>query len=267
MTKKFFGAQSMLIGSPLQSATDPETSSPPSAGVPTSGDDWGLDHLIDNIEAWWGQMDAAFAKGIQARPEPISCDTCPHEEPGCCFQKVVVTIYDILPIVRFLLRQKRDTPRLRAQLDEAGVVMEATDRDSFFHAAHPCVFLEHGKCSIYEVRPTMCRSYFVISDPSQCQPGTNEEILKINDGAYVNELLIIAKKVHALLGLKETRKRIFMGALPRMVLMGLQMWEADDFRAFVRSQPWPADDTLQGWIDQGINPFQERLYQIRSAKE
>ena len=32
-----------------------------------------------------------------------------------------------------------------------------------------CAFLINGKCSIYENRPTICRSYLVTSDPKHCE--------------------------------------------------------------------------------------------------
>jgi Fe-S-cluster containining protein len=31
-----------------------------------------------------------------------------------------------------------------------------------------CVFLKNGECSIYPVRPSACRSYFVVSPPERC---------------------------------------------------------------------------------------------------
>ncbi|TAL42049.1 MAG: YkgJ family cysteine cluster protein [Salinibacterium sp.] len=269
MTKKFFGVQSMLTGSLLHSSTETATSSPPSDGKPMNGDskNAGLDDLIDDIESWWQRMDKAFNKAMRMREEKITCDTCPHIDPGCCHQKVLITIFEMLPIVRYLLRQGRDTPEFRAQLEADGIMMEGMGRTEFFHGGGKCTFLQSGRCSIYAVRPSACRSYHVVSEPERCQPGRYDGIRKINDEAYVNETLLASRMLNKELGLKETAKRIMMGALPRMVLMGLEMWEAADFQGFVRAQPWPTDDNLDDWIDKGKNPYAERLYQIRSKKD
>lgn len=56
------------------------------------------------------------------------------------------------------------------------------------YSGDPCVFLENGKCSIYENRPFACRVYFVVHhDNSRCQivPGVPAMAPSIDlDGYY-----------------------------------------------------------------------------------
>lgn len=267
MTKKFFGVPSILTSSLLQSTTEPEKSSQPSDGKPTDGASGGLDQLIADIIEWMDGMDARFVQAMRrSRPETITCDTCPNSSPGCCYQKVFITFMEVIPIVDALRKSGRDTPEFRERLRIAGIEMEAGERYEFFQEGHPCVFLNEGRCSIYSVRPGACRSYYVISEPNRCQPGdkqgAEDGIYKINDQDYSHAVLDKGMAVNRMLKLKETPKRIMMATLPRMVLIGLQTWDEDDFQKFLRNQVWPSEDNLEEWMD-GETPFREQLYQIR----
>jgi len=146
--------------------------------------------------------------------------------------------------------------------------MEGAERDEWFRESHPCVFLENGRCSIYKVRPVACRSYFVINDPSLCQPDNKQTILHIDNSAYLDMTLRRGLMIHMALDLKETEQRILMGTLPRIVLLALEAMDHNDYRKLIRSQSWPTASGLSEWIDKGKNPFQkERLYQIRTSKD
>ena len=40
---------------------------------------------------------------------------------------------------------------------------------------HPCPMLVKGACSVYPVRPVICRTHFVCSDPTACCPSSDPE--------------------------------------------------------------------------------------------
>lgn len=49
---------------------------------------------------------------------------------------------------------------------------------ALYNYGPPCPLLENNECSIYPVRPLICRGYFVSSDPRSCLPQTNPEALE-----------------------------------------------------------------------------------------
>jgi Fe-S-cluster containining protein len=269
MTKKSSGVRDMIIGFPSLLSTETGTISPLFAGSNTSGDPdgWNYERLLIEIVKWYERTDIEYGKAVRRRPEKISCDTCTQTSPGCCNQKVMTSLFEILPIAAFLQANNLDTPELRERLRVEGTAMEGTDREDWFYEIRPCAFLKDGRCSIYRVRPVACRSYYVITPSEDCQ-ATNptHRIAHIDSGKYLEMALEKAMAVHKALGLKETTQRILVGTLPRMVLLGLEMMEQDDYQGFVRAQSWPNEDNLDEWIEKGINPYREKLYQIRSKQ-
>ena len=162
-----------------------------------------------------------------------------------------------------------DSPAYRTRLREEGELMEGTGRDRWFWGeTHHCVFLEGGRCSVYPIRPTVCRSYFVISPAHLCQhENRNAPVGSIDLTDLFVQMFQRHRLVHTkYLGLKDTNMRMLMGSIPRMVALALEVYDRDDYADIIRQQIWPTLDTIEGWRD-GINPFGEKLYQIKKTKE
>lgn len=230
---------------------------------------WTFDLLVDKIEEWYRSLDEGLTTSLRRREvktgEKISCFTCTNVAPGCCHQKVMVNLYEVFPIVRHIMRSGQDTPELRAKLGELAVAMEAGEREQWFREVHPCVFLEKDRCSIYPVRPVACRTYYVVSEPKLCQAesGTQEVgIIDCEEAIWLS--MDKAEKIHKALNLDGPH--LLMAALPRMVLLGLELMTHEDYVGFIKSQIWPTAETIEGWVD-GRNPFRQQLYQIRRSNE
>lgn len=226
--------------------------------------------FLDALEGWYRSLDQALVEQAKKSEKTFTCRECSHKEPGCCYQKVFVPFHEALPIVRRIKENNLDTPEFRERLRVEGEEGEAASREEWFHTQRrPCVFLKDGRCSIYEVRPTACRTYYVISPQDDCQPGRHNGVLQLDVRSIDAGQITRARMIHRELGLKESNKRILMGILPRLVLIGLETWGSDDYQETVRKQIWPTDDGIgNGWID-GENHF-GRLYSIRTkakAKE
>lgn len=75
-------------------------------------------------------------------PEMKSCDGCQHEEVknACC------TIVRVRP---------QEAKRIRRFVDDNGIVWRQNQ-------GIQCGFLQDGQCSIYEVRPWVCRAFGVV---------------------------------------------------------------------------------------------------------
>jgi len=215
------------------------------------------DELIDELEKFYENIDIGLKIRLPTLNKPVSCDSCTR--PGCCYQKVMISFHEALPIVRYLKEQNRDTPELRAKLREFGDAMEGSAPDDWMEGARPCVFLGDNRCSIYEKRPIHCRVHLVVSDPERCQPEANgSKIEHVNVNMLLEQMVPRSRQIHKALGLKENNKRIMMGVLPRVLLIALEALDLGSQQAFadhIRAQKWPSDTSLDaGWND-GVNPF------------
>jgi Fe-S-cluster containining protein len=99
----------------------------------------------------------------------------------CCHNLVIVTVTEAIPIAEYLLASAEWRPRLpgllaelRRQIrivSELGGSQEDRTAVDWFARKIPCVFLqENGDCGVYPIRPTACRTYFVVSPPADCAP-------------------------------------------------------------------------------------------------
>jgi Fe-S-cluster containining protein len=97
-------------------------------------------------------------EGLLARaPEgAVACRAgCDH----CCYQLVGVTAPEALAIFDHLSRTLSDAELERVAARVAAHHDRTRDLSAAerFSPQHPCVFLEAGRCTIYEVRPLACR--------------------------------------------------------------------------------------------------------------
>ncbi|HET9931856.1 MAG TPA: YkgJ family cysteine cluster protein [Polyangiaceae bacterium] len=107
--------------------------------------------------------------GLLARA-PAGALACKAGCDHCCYQVVGVTAAEVLTIFEHLQRtrsaEERERIRARArQSYERGRGLSSAER---FSPEHPCVFLEGGACSIYEVRPLSCRGMNSL-DAAECE--------------------------------------------------------------------------------------------------
>ncbi|MBI5488265.1 MAG: YkgJ family cysteine cluster protein [Deltaproteobacteria bacterium] len=96
---------------------------------------------------------------------------------GCCHQLVLVELPDALLIARRLLAAGAVTAGLRRALEENATLVERSTPEDIFAMGGGCVFLDRGApaagCTIYEVRPNDCRTWFIhgVPDGRWCEPG------------------------------------------------------------------------------------------------
>lgn len=97
----------------------------------------------------------------------ISCRRgCSH----CCYLLVYLTLPEALAIAERLLSSPERLKEVRRAI--AAQLTTLTDplitQHSYFRQQHPCIFLNNSECTIYDVRPTECRYYYVLSSPDLC---------------------------------------------------------------------------------------------------
>ena len=193
---------------------------------------------------------AAMIAEINARAEreakqlgKVSCVTCTAPK-ACCQSIVVARFYEGIVVAAELRATGRDTPELRAALDEAARAMEAADPYGW---RRPCVFLdERERCTIYKARPSPCGILFVYSPAAAC----SEPLAQIRayvphaEHAVAREL---EEQFRERLALRKKVGRRYLGVLPRMALLALAMWDRTDFRDALRAHPWPTDAEAARW--------------------
>lgn len=224
-----------------------------------------LNDLIDKIEKDLPYVDAHIESLLhnaeQEQGRKASCAGCTN--PGCCYQMVWVTLYEALPIARRLRMEGRATRPFIAKLRELGERQEATGRGAWFGRNQPCVLLTPDKkCSVYDLRPVLCRQYFVFSDPRLCLPtaGT-QDVVRLN--ARPVELTVTAQHFQLLqaLGLAgQEDPALYLTSLPRMLAIVLEAMASprDELLTHIKQEPYyPTADNYDEWLD-GKNPFAKK---------
>lgn len=127
---------------------------------------------IINSRAVMDSYIIASQSSVEGQVMPPACKVGCNE---CCHGEAVsMTGIDAQYLVIFLLATKtrKDLVRLVPKLK----AMEEAHRNSKHGSGtsayrHPCAFLEDGKCSVYEARPSTCKN-FQSSDPGDCGKGS-----------------------------------------------------------------------------------------------
>ncbi len=118
----------------------------------------------DAMAATSRMSDALLAR---APAGAVACRAgCDH----CCHQSVGVTPPEALAIFDHLSHTLSDDAleRLAAHVAARRAETRGLSAAERFSPAHPCVFLEAGRCTIYEVRPLSCRAMNSL-DAGECE--------------------------------------------------------------------------------------------------
>lgn len=110
--------------------------------------------LARNAMQLASEMSAQFLEKLP--PGTVACKGgCAH----CCHQPVGITAIEALAIADHLRKalSEADLARVAARVAAAHEKARGLSTAERFSAEQPCPFLEAGQCSIYDVRPLVCR--------------------------------------------------------------------------------------------------------------
>lgn len=123
---------------------------------------------ITLIRTLHNQIDTQAKQAIAERGIQFDCRPgCDH----CCSLRVEVLPPEVFLIARELKKLPKD--------DLASLVSKIEDQADYARGLsmgnyrRPCVMLEDGRCSIYEVRPSMCRKLYSLDVKSCNTPAMN----------------------------------------------------------------------------------------------
>jgi len=136
---------------------------------------------------------------LEKQGKSISCKKgCSH----CCHLNVYITEIEAKIIAEYC--HDHNIP-----IDQNYLMKQlAIDENQISKSQHSaCVFLKNNECSIYPVRPSVCRTMYVFTDPSLCAIKDNNTII-----GYVN----MPKVVQLHLALELVAKEI--GRMPLLLI-------------------------------------------------
>lgn len=116
----------------------------------------------------------------EEKGSPVSCVSC--KTGACCRQELRCSESEIDKLAELALKKKVDLNRLRDQ---------ALDWEN---SNKVCVFLEEGRCGIYEDRPIVCRRHLVNTPKENCVSGCKEKANVIYTVEMEERLAEILKK-------------------------------------------------------------------------
>jgi Fe-S-cluster containining protein len=176
-----------------------------------------------------------------AKAEDASCRRgCAH----CCYNLAGVSLLEALPIAEYLLTSdawKPRLPELLVELARQDRIIEDLGGVNSHNAMRyqelniPCVFLKKNRdCGIYNLRPMVCRTYVVVTDPIHCSPAHSGDVV----GAINFFELSIEFWLHT--SLAEAKEvPTTMDSLQRVVLVAMELLQRDkeDFREWLKTHP------------------------------
>lgn len=115
----------------------------------------------------------AKKRHLDVYTDEIKCKSgCNH----CCSRPIMISIAEAHLIKESLIKQKRWSEVKRRSMEQEK--HKDIDALTWFQMNIKCPVLDPntGKCLAYEVRPIVCSTHYVVSNPSSCDPWSAEPI-------------------------------------------------------------------------------------------
>jgi Fe-S-cluster containining protein len=144
--------------------------------------------------------------------------TCTVGCNNCCMLLATASLPEGILIAEELLK-KPDWQSLVPKLVSAAkeFCFDGVNYKTYLDKKIQCVFLKEGRCSIYPVRPSVCRYYYSVQDPKHCDPDKpDRKVATINVNHIQHELNMFGAHVAV-----ELRDPNISAPIPLMVLYGM----------------------------------------------
>jgi len=160
-----------------------------------------------------------------------------------------VSLFEVLLITDHLGKRPGFKAKILPVATETATLLhgQLPDSKDWFRRQVPCVFLEGNMCSIYEVRPSTCRSHAVVTPPEDCynHGDSGGDVGKIDVSkltqAYYDEFNTIGQSMGV--------NNIY-GPLPAILLLAtyLQTNGVEAFLLKVKGTPYETElDSIKFW--------------------
>ncbi len=147
-------------------------------------EDVAVDPLLVRLAQFAGQAEDLIAQD----PGDRSLIDCGPGCSSCCVVNVSTLMPEGFAIVRYICQQgDKWTKRVTERLEALWRDVRGLDDDDRLFVRRPCAFLDDaGRCSIYPVRPLLCRSVTSTSALS-CREALANKLLGNEDGVLMNQ--------------------------------------------------------------------------------
>ena len=125
------------------------------------------DNVNSVVVGFYERLSGRLNDIIRENDLPIACLIgCNY----CCYLRVEVRAHEVFTIARFIEKMfTEDQKRLLIdRLSNTVDTIRGLSREEHFAKNVECALLKQGECSVYEVRPSMCRKHHSI-DVVQCR--------------------------------------------------------------------------------------------------
>lgn len=129
--------------------------------------------IYKTVKEFYKRLDKQISRNIEEHNIRLICSKgCSH----CCTLRVEVFGYEVIAIARHI----RETFSAEELAEVTGKLAEASNNAKGLRMEEhfvPCALLKDGTCSIYEMRPAMCRKFSSLSLEScldNCQAAENK---------------------------------------------------------------------------------------------
>ena len=142
-----------------------------------------VERAVHEVEAKRTEIAQRFEMNARAQ---VSAEnktiTCRAGCAWCCHHPVLISVLEGIGLYRWLQKKGKWNDKLKAKLREVSDRQYGTTLETWLLALIPCALLdENNKCSAYEARPLICRTYYATSDPYLCHPHRLSEGTSILD--------------------------------------------------------------------------------------
>lgn len=142
------------------------------------------------VVKFYARHDARLSAAIEASPQPLACDNgCSH----CCKHFDVVALpVEVFEIHAYVFRHfKADQLRETIQrVSSYAARRKGISEETRLSLREPCPFLVNDSCSIYPVRPSVCRNYHA-TNKENCEKSVSEPF-STWPTSYVDEVFFTA---------------------------------------------------------------------------
>ncbi len=125
------------------------------------------DNVNSVVIKFYGRLSGRLSDIIRENELPIACHKgCNY----CCNLRVEARAHEVFTITRYVQKTFNEKER-RSLLDRLRETVESItglSREEHFAKNIECALLVEGECSVYEVRPSMCRKHHSV-DVEQCR--------------------------------------------------------------------------------------------------
>lgn len=127
------------------------------------------DHVAHVVQGFLQRVSERFDANCATHGIKLACTAgCAY----CCHTRVEVLPHEALFIARYIrfTRSEAKQQQLIEHLQSRAEQAAGLSREEYFRARIPCAFLVDSRCSIYEARPTLCRTFHSM-DVEPCRSG------------------------------------------------------------------------------------------------